>query len=284
MKSIGFRDYRIAYLEAGEGEPLLFLHNGGNDHRIWDRQIEHFAPTHRVIADDHLGYGESDKPDVEYTLPLFTEMVGALLDELELAPVTLVGHCIGAAMAINYAAAQPEKVSRVVAFNVATEKTLLAGPLAPAYLGFAESREAREQFCAALEAQPQPRAETDKGLRSQYGVVPPDDPAFAEYIHDLYNRPGQMRSLYNNLSNFASFATLDEFVKPAGFPPLLLVWGEANQVLPAAAGATLGARLQPDRTEVFAGCGHLVMREQPEAVNHLIEEFLHGVAGRRRAN
>jgi pimeloyl-ACP methyl ester carboxylesterase len=43
--------------------------------------------------------------------------------------------------------------------------------------------------------------------------------------------------------------------------------------LPTSASAELRERLQPDRAEVFKGCGHLVMREQPEAINRLIEEF-----------
>jgi pimeloyl-ACP methyl ester carboxylesterase len=91
-----------------------------------------------------------------------------------------------------------------------------------------------------------------------------------------------MRSLYNNLSNFASFAAPDEFVKPTGFPPLPLVWGGANQILPAAAGAALGERLQPDQAAVLAGCGHLVMREKPEEVNRLIEGFLQSEAATRQ--
>ena len=39
MKSIQFGHYKVAYVEAGAGAPLLFLHNGGNDHRIWDYQL-----------------------------------------------------------------------------------------------------------------------------------------------------------------------------------------------------------------------------------------------------
>jgi len=97
---------------VGQGEPIVFLHNGGNDHRIWDHQIAYFARTHRVIATDHIGFGESDKPDLEYTLPLFTEMVATLIDELQLAPVTLIGHCIGGAMAINYTRGHTDKVNR----------------------------------------------------------------------------------------------------------------------------------------------------------------------------
>lgn len=274
MKQFQFKGHRVSYLESGAGTPLVFLHNGGNDHRIWDRQVAHFSRTHRVIAPDHLGYGASDKPALEYTLPLFTEMVAALVEELALAPVALIGHCIGGAMAINYAAQHPEQVSRVVAFNVATEKTLLAGPLGPIYRSFAANHAQREQFCAMLEAEARSRAETDQGLRGQYGAVEPDDAEFAAYIHELYNRPGQLRSLYNNLSNFASFGALDEFEKPAGFPPLLLIWGSANQILPAMAGAALRERLQPEQVEFIADCGHLVMRERPAEINHLLESFL----------
>jgi pimeloyl-ACP methyl ester carboxylesterase len=275
MKSISFHGARVAYAESGKGQPLLFLHNGGNDHRIWDYQLEYFSRSYRVIAPDHIGYGESDKPaGLEYTLPLYTEMVGALVDQLGLAPVALVGHCIGAAMAINYARLHPADIRCVIAFNVATEKTLLAGPLADQYREFSQSHAERDKFCTAAEAQAVTPAETAQSLQMQLGDAPGEDAAFAEHLQALYNRPGQRTSLYNNLSNFASFAVLDEFVKPSGFPPLLLIWGLANQILPESAGAELARRLAPDRFERLAHCGHLAMREEPERVNRLIEQFL----------
>src|SRR5579862_3214579 len=133
MKHFLFRGYKVCYVEAGTGAPMLFLHNGGTDHRIWDHQLAHFAKTRRVVALDYLGYGQSDKPDLDYTLPLFTEVVETAIAELGLAPLDLVGHCCGAAMALNFTLRHPEKVKLLVLFNAATEKTLLAGPLADIY-------------------------------------------------------------------------------------------------------------------------------------------------------
>ena len=82
MKHFLFRGHRVCFHEAGRGEPLVFLHNGGNDHRVWDYQLAHFARTRRVLALDHLGYGESDKPRIDYSLPLYAEMVACFVREL----------------------------------------------------------------------------------------------------------------------------------------------------------------------------------------------------------
>ncbi len=112
MSHIDYQGHKVWYRESGAGDPLVFLHNGGNDHRIWDHQVLHFSKHHRVIVVDHLGHGNSDRPSLDYTLPLFTGQVAALVEQLSLAPVTLVGHCIGAAMSLNYTLQNPANVHR----------------------------------------------------------------------------------------------------------------------------------------------------------------------------
>jgi pimeloyl-ACP methyl ester carboxylesterase len=279
MSTIDYNGHKVWYEESGQGEPLLFLHNGGNDHRIWDRQVAHFSRNYRVIAVDHLGHGNSDRPAVDYTLPLFSGEVAALVEQLSLAPVTLIGHCIGAAMSLDYTLSHPENVRRLVLFNVATEKTLLAGPLADVYRNFSRDPAAREAFIAAMEQNGLPREQTEGGLQLQLGGTrAADDPEFADYIHRLYTQPGQMRTLYNNLSQFGSFAVLDEFARPANFPPVLLFWGGSNQVLPASAGEEVRDRLKPERCEFLEDCGHLTMRERPAEINQKIEAFLQATA------
>ena len=274
MPEFLFQHHKVHYVEAGQGEPLVFLHNGGNDHRIWDHQLAHFARTHRVIATDHLGFGESDKPRIDYTLPLYSAMVEALVEQLQLAPVTLIGNCIGSAMALHYAQQHPDKVRQLILFNVASEQILLAGPLAKVYQTFSQHRWLRNLLSFKVDHLGLSQKETAQSLRSQFGKQPPADAEFASYTHQLYNRKGQTRSLYNTLSVFDSFRPIDEFVRPEGFPPVCLIWGRENLVLPVTAGETLCARLQPERTEFLPECGHLPMREQPEQINRIIEEVL----------
>ena len=64
MNSFPFKNLQVRFITAGEGEPFLFLHNGSNDHRIWDHQIAHFSPRYRVYALDLPGYGQSDGGEI----------------------------------------------------------------------------------------------------------------------------------------------------------------------------------------------------------------------------
>ncbi len=274
MKEFPYRDYKVSYLEAGEGEPLVFLHNGGNDHRIWDYQIAHFSGTHRVFAIDHLGFGQSDKPRIELPLSLYSEAVEAFVEHLKLKTVTLIGNCMGSAMAFDYSLRHPQRVNRLVLCNITSERILRAGPLGAIYDQFSGDRLAREGFIAGLEEKGLTKEETDGILRSQLGSSPPHDEEFADYLFHLYNQPGQMRSLYVVLSNFGEYRSPDEFSIPPGFPPTCVIWGNENFILPASAGEEFCGRLQPDRADFVAGCGHLLMREKPDEVNRIIEQFL----------
>ncbi len=272
MAFLVFREHKIWYNEAGAGEPMLFLHNGGNDHRIWDAQVEHFSKTNRVVVIDQIGNGLSDKPELEYTLPLYLEQIETVVRALDLAPLTLVGHCIGGAMSLAFTLQHPEKVKRLILFNVATEKTVCNGPLLDVYKGFHADRTARDQFAASLEGT-MTREQTDERLQFQFGSGSPDE-EFKAHIHELWNRPGQMRALYGVLSRFDTFAELDSAERPANFPPVALFWGAQNNVLPPQGATDVAARIRPDQLTMLEGCGHLAMRERPDLVNAEIEAFV----------
>lgn len=274
MKKFRFRGCQIAYEEKGAGEPMVFLHNGGNDHQVWEHQIAHFSRTHHVFALDHLGFGESDKPHIELPLSLYSEAIQTFIESLNLYPVTLIGVCMGGAMSFDYTLRHPARVRKLILCNITSQKILSAGRLNKIYQQFSQDREARESYIAGIEATGMTRQETDRLLRSQYGANLPDDAAFFDYIFKLYNRPGQMRSLYVVLSNFDHYRSPDEFEKPADFPPVFVIWGKENFILPVEAGEEFCERLQPQRAEILDGCGHLLMREKPDLTNQLIHEFL----------
>jgi pimeloyl-ACP methyl ester carboxylesterase len=56
-------------------------------------------------------------------------------------------------------------------------------------------------------------------------------------------------------------------------PPIYLIWGRSNHILPIASGEEFCRRLRPDRFEVFEGCGHLLIRERPAEINQRIASF-----------
>jgi pimeloyl-ACP methyl ester carboxylesterase len=128
MRSFSYQGHEVFYRREGSGSPIVFLHNGGTSHRIWEPLLEHYAREYDVIAMDMLGFGRSARPCVDYTLDLY---VAQLADELELEQVTLVGNCMGAATALTYAAQCLERAQTVIAVNVLTDHTVARGNLRP---------------------------------------------------------------------------------------------------------------------------------------------------------
>ncbi len=273
-RTVSFRGHKVAYYEAGQGEPMLFLHNAGNDHHIWEHQIRYFSQKYRVVAVDSLGYGRSDNPKLDYSLPLYTEMVSTIVDALGLTPVTIVATCTGAAMALNYALRNPQKVKRLFLFHIATENTVVGGNLQSTVKmvsGRPLMRRIMEPFVDLMMS----RGMLHRGIiRGQYDETFQENPEFLHHLHQLYGKKGEGACLINLFSNWSSFGSLDQVHPPAGFPPVHIFWGAANKVIPLARGRELCERLHPQTIDVIEGGGHLVMREKPEFINRRIEELV----------
>jgi len=109
---------RLHYLEAGEGEPVLFIHGSGpgaSGHSNFKQNYPVFAAAgYRVIVPDLPGYGASDKPETTYSLAFFATALTGLLDALDLQRCVLVGNSLGGAIALKLALDQPKRISRLV--------------------------------------------------------------------------------------------------------------------------------------------------------------------------
>ncbi|WP_416052979.1 alpha/beta fold hydrolase [Cupriavidus basilensis] len=110
---------RLHYLDAGAGEPVVFIHGSGpgaSGHSNFKHNAPAFAAAgFRTVVVDLPGYGQSSKPaDVEYTLDFFVAALRAQLLALELPRCVLVGNSLGGAIALKYALDYPEHVSRLV--------------------------------------------------------------------------------------------------------------------------------------------------------------------------
>ena len=101
----------IAWEAAGDGPPLLLLHAGICDRRMWDPQWERFAGAHRVIRFDERGCGESDDPTAPWS-PV--EDAAAVLDAAAVERAAVVGVSSGGEVALDLALELPDRVSALV--------------------------------------------------------------------------------------------------------------------------------------------------------------------------
>lgn len=102
---------RIHYRREGSGIPVIMLHAGVADSRMWQPQVEEFAKTFDVVRPDMRGFGDSELPPAPWT-PRADLL--ALVDELRLKPAHLVGCSMGGSLAIDFAIDHPERVSKLV--------------------------------------------------------------------------------------------------------------------------------------------------------------------------
>ncbi len=107
---------RLYYERAGQGFPVVLIHPGLWDSRIWDPQFEEFAQHHDVVRYDVRGYGRSDKPSRPYS---DVRDLRYMLGELDVERAALVGASVGGQLAIDFALAYPEVAEAVVAVGSA---------------------------------------------------------------------------------------------------------------------------------------------------------------------
>jgi pimeloyl-ACP methyl ester carboxylesterase len=101
----------IYYESKGKGPPLVLIHGGQMDRRMWDFQFEEFANEYRVIRCDIRGFGKSDVPLRPYS---YAEDLTSLLKHLKVDKASVAGLSLGAAIAMDFAIVHPEMVKALI--------------------------------------------------------------------------------------------------------------------------------------------------------------------------
>jgi pimeloyl-ACP methyl ester carboxylesterase len=272
MQAHDYDGNTLRYLDVGQGEPILFIHNAGVSHRLWDYQISHFQEYRRVIAPDLLGYGESDKPQKLYTGEDYVAQVESLVSALQLKKFDLVGCCLGGAIAIEYARRHPGQIRTLSVVTATTPKTISSGLLGPIENTIPPSSRLRRWLGRIAETWLVRRLMSYVFQKVQCGAVALTDQEFRSYVKGVYTSSGQWRVFAN--TDYSSFRALENCELPPDFPPFLMLWGKNNAILRANAGSRLAESLKPDFFEVWDACGYMLMREQSEQTNTRLEAFM----------
>jgi haloalkane dehalogenase len=260
---------RLAYLDEGGGDPVVFLHGEPTWSFLWRKVIPGVRDAgHRCIAPDLAGFGRSDKPlDLAwYSYDRHTELVAELLGGLGLEGATLVVHDWGGPIGMRVAVEHPELVAGMVLLDTG----LFTGEqrMSDAWLRFRDFVERTEdlpvgllvrrgcfydpgdQVAAAYDA-PFPEPAAKAGAKAFPLLLPltPDAPGAA-----------------------AGRRTLEALRRDQR--PMLLVWAENDPVLPPAAGEALARALQRASPLRLPDCGHFLQEDSGPDIAILIAEWL----------
>lgn len=124
MPTVEANGVDVYFEQYGEGPPIVFLHGGGSDHRIWAERSRALADEYTVVVPDLRGHGYTGGTDLStYTVDTYVEDVRALIDALELERPVLCGLSFGGMIAQRYAATHPGTISGLVTLGAPTPKT-----------------------------------------------------------------------------------------------------------------------------------------------------------------
>jgi 3-oxoadipate enol-lactonase len=115
MKTRKVNEIKLAFVARGKGDPILLVHGFPLDHTMWSAQIDVLAESHRVIAPDLRGFGQSGVTDGVVTMQQFAEDLVALLDALKITePITLCGLSIGGYIAFQFWHEYADRLHRLI--------------------------------------------------------------------------------------------------------------------------------------------------------------------------
>lgn len=263
----------IHYLNAGEtGPPVLLLHGGGLDSASLSYKfcIGPLAEHHRVYAPDWPGYGESDKPEMEYTTGFFIDFLGRFLNALGLERASLIGLSMGGGIAAGFTLVSPGSVAKLVL----VDSWGLGGDIpirrfvSPAVrlpfikvflrLSLRNRRIIRRFSLVAVSNRRTVEEELDEIHR--LAAIPGIEKAFLSWLRSEF--------LLNGLrSNFVE--SLHKIMVPT-----LVLHGKKDSLIPVSLAYKAHTLIKGSELHVFQECGHLPPRENPDEFNRVVSSFL----------
>ncbi|HYL47194.1 MAG TPA: alpha/beta hydrolase [Candidatus Limnocylindrales bacterium] len=247
---------KIYYEVAGTGHPLVLIHGGQMDSRMWDDQFHLFSKTYRVVRYDVRGYGKSPASKNIYASE---DDLAALLKFLKIDKAHVLGLSLGGRIAIDFALAHPEMTDGIV-------------PVAPGLSGFHFSDDPNEwNVLRAVQSGDFAKA-ADYWLQSGYMAPAMENPKIAPRLRQL-----SLENVHENLDN----PLLETMPNPPAIerlpqikaPTLILVGNRDVADIHEICGL-LRARIPGAKEIVIEGSGHIVNMEKPEEFNRAVLEFL----------
>ncbi|MBA2681736.1 MAG: alpha/beta hydrolase [Ktedonobacteraceae bacterium] len=261
----GFLDVQAAslyYEVAGKGYPLLLLHAGVADSRMWDDQFPIFAQHYRTLPYDLRGFGQSrweSGPFASYEDPV------ALFNLLGVQKAHVIGISFGAIVALDFALAHPERVASLVL-------------VAPSVGGTQPSEQIRrfsQEEDALVEKGDLPAA-TELNLR--FWVDGPQrtatqvNPTVRQRVYEMqyhaFTVPMPEDADEQELQPSAITRLADVRV------PTLIIVGDLDLPEKLELTAHLASSIPGARSEIITGAAHMVSMEQPQQFNRIVLNFL----------
>ena len=245
----------IHYDVRGSGATaLVFVHGWCGNRHFWDRQVSHF-PHYTVVTLDLAGHGASGRDRARWTMPAFGQDVVAVVEQLGLEQVVLIGHSMGGAVIVEAARRLPTAVIGLVGVDIWHD---LGHALTPAQIA-AFMAPFHDDFVEATHASVRPM------------FLPSSDEALAEEIIQAVSAAPPQIGIGAAEQYLVYASVLQERLQEIAAPKIAINSADWQTTDTEAAGRC-GIEVV-----LMSGVGHLVMLEDPQTFNRLLDEAVHKI-------
>ncbi len=255
----------VYFEESGRGEPVLLVHGFGASAYSWRDVVAELERDHRVIAVDLSGFGFTERPEElsAYTRYAQGELLLALMDELGVHRIHLVGHSYGGAVGAALAVRRPDRIETLTLLNAAgpvytqLRRSHLAR-LSPLTYTFVRTKSLRHGNVA-------------RALKRSFAN---DDLATEELVDEYQRRLAiegaarAFRGLTVPMPDPQETVDLSQVEVPT-----LALWGSEDKLIPVDFAREKAATIERSRFVLIEGAGHVPMEERPLEVAHALRTF-----------
>jgi pimeloyl-ACP methyl ester carboxylesterase len=243
----GIGPVEVTVAEYGSGQPFLLLHGGAGPQSVTGF-AELFAATHdvRVLVPIHPGFGGTPRPEALAGVPGLAALYQGLLDQLDLADVTVIGNSVGGWITAEIALLTSPRVSGIVLIDAVGIEV----PGHPVADFFALTMD--QVFALSFHNPDKFRFDPTTLPPAAQAIAAGNRAALAAYAGTAMSDP----------TLTARLATLEI--------PTLVLWGESDRIVDAEYGRAYAAAIRMARFQLLAATGHSPQLETPDQVAHAI--------------
>jgi pimeloyl-ACP methyl ester carboxylesterase len=257
MEVVRTNGLEIAYERLGEGPPLVFVHGGAADGRVWQPQLAALADEFTVVAWDEPGAGRSSDVPAPFGLPEYAHCLAALIEAIALGPAHVVGLSWGGTVVQELYRHHPDLVATLILVDT------YAG-----WKGSLPEEEVRARVEGVHQMLAAPAEEFDPTYPGLFAADPPP-----EFVPLLEHMAAGVRRESLRTEVLVMAAADQRDLLPRIAVPTLLIWGEQDVRSPLSVARTFEQAIPGARLVVIPDCGHVSNLEQPELFNEAVREF-----------
>lgn len=260
-KQVEVYGQKIHYLEAGSGPAVILLHGLGGDVSNWAMNTPVLGKNFHVFVPDQIGFGESEKPMINYRVATLVDFLDGFMKKLGIAKASVVGNSLGGWTAMAFTLAHADKVERMVLVDSAGYSFEHLGVPRPA-------REMLEGL----------NPSTVAGTKLLMGTVLANKTMVTDALAEQFFAGHLRHNDGYTIQRFIDSILRNEDVVDGKLgaikAPTLVIWGREDALTPLASGKMMASEIAGSQSVILDGCGHIPQLECAGPFNTALMKFL----------